>query len=72
MDVDAWSALNAEDQAQMLSIIRSLPRVMLQIEEQGVAIKRPWADWQQLVTGLKSVITQALSLDVEVIQVLNS
>lgn len=63
MDMAAWSALSDEDQAQMLSLIRCLPRLMRSIETTGVSLRRPWDDWHLLVSAIQANIKDSIGLE---------
>jgi hypothetical protein len=59
MDMGVWSALNHDDQAQMLSLVGALPGVLQHFASSGVKIARPWDDWHALVEGVRSVMSQS-------------
>lgn len=61
MDVTAWKALSPTDQAQALSLVAHLPIVLERLQQQGTAIRRPWADWQGLASGIQRALQSCLA-----------
>jgi hypothetical protein len=68
IDINAWQALNATDQMQVLSIIANLPQLMSQVEQQGAIISRKWDDWQHLVTSMQETL-QSLGLPAKTFEI---
>ncbi len=56
MDIGLWNALSATDQAQALSMCEQLPVLLQRLQAPGhqhSPAGPPWADWQNMVSGLQ-------------------
>jgi hypothetical protein len=62
MDIGLWNALSATDQAQALSMCEQLPVLLHRLQNQGVKIARPWAEWQGMATGLQQALGHSLGI----------
>lgn len=62
LDIQNWNALNTEDKAQALELVRQLPHFLRQLEQAGTPIHRPWADWHRMADGIRHALTQCLGI----------
>jgi len=62
MDMAVFNRLSTTDQLQLISILVNLPAMLTKLENSGVKLARPWADWQQIVVGMIDVLRHNLAL----------
>ena len=67
-DLGVWLRVSNEDRQLLLSLIGSLPLVLKALEQDKVAIGRPWDSWMGLVSGLSNVIRKRLDEAGEVLK----
>jgi hypothetical protein len=60
-DTRVWSAIARSGQSLLLSVIAVLPACLSRMEREGVAISRPWKDWQELLSGMIVVMRKQLA-----------
>jgi hypothetical protein len=60
LDLGAWKALSATDQAQALSLVAQLPLLLQRLQTQGTPISRPWQDWQGMATAIQQSFAHCL------------
>ena len=51
-DLKVWARVQAGDQKLLLALLQSLPRALLALQQDAVAIGRDWADWTGLAQGM--------------------
>lgn len=67
-DLGVWIKLTNEDQTLLLSIIGVLPLLLKALEQDKIAIGRPWDSWSGLVSGLINVMRKRLDEASEVLK----
>lgn len=58
MDLGVWRKLREKDQEIIRSIVKHLPRWMRELENSGIELKRPWAEWQKMVAEIQRIMSQ--------------
>jgi hypothetical protein len=65
MDMSCWNALSKTDQGQAMQIAIALPQMLQELQQAGVGVSHPWADWQTLAKSIQVTLVTCLGLDVK-------
>jgi hypothetical protein len=56
MDLGVWQRVSANDRTFLASLIASLPKILDDLKDTGVYLKRSWEDWGQMALEIQRVV----------------
>jgi|GEM_PF-1997650 len=61
MDLAVWQRVSDNDRAFLASLIASLPKILADLKDTGVYLKRSWEDWGRMAQEIQRVVALRVS-----------
>lgn len=61
MDIEVWQRLSDNDRDFLFALLMSLPNMLGILQNSTTQIKRPWADWLNMVKDMQAILEQQRS-----------